>query len=472
MKTILEKREFIRSAKVEAKDDFLFELIHDNERLLSRFEEFVKSFNPGANHMRRELNVVTFEEELQQVYEACKEGLEELNFENPDWGKWQQIQGEHLDDNEIAKEIAKNEALDFFEAWRIDIMTEISSGYHFQGLAIIVGMVAATAEAKIHDPNHHLGDLPNEFFMELLNIELEKLLKSSFEISPIDNSDILYLSESIFQFSRNSTIALLKHLAPLFESMVNSPELAKSIIKSLDENSIPLQIVPKLADLLTTKTGDEQVWLKMAESVFPDDFDLAVKLLDYYYQRIPEDFEQMALIAFNHHHLALSDYLDGKMKEGSPLFCRHLLARAGAELSMFLYEQARKFITRDEGIAFAKDHPGFDFKLGIFKKEKAWEEILLLASSKQAADQLHELLPPIMKYFPDDCLTILESNAAHSYRHFRNREGYSKLVGFLKLGQEIPEKTEEMKQLTDHYIKISHRLPALKDELRSHGFIA
>lgn len=471
MKTILEKREFIRSVDTEAKDDFLFELMHGNDRLLMRFEEFVKSFDPGTNHVRRELNVVSFEDEFQQVYEAFKEGLKELNFENIDLQKWHSEPDDQLEDHEIAMKIAKVEAVEFFEAWRIDIMTEISSGYHFQALAMIVGMMAATMDAKIHDPHFTIGNNPDDFFMELLNKELLKLINSNLESPPVEDSDVLSISESIFQFAKNHHIGLLKHLTPFYETLVRTPELAKSIIASLEESSIPMQIIPTLADLLTTKTGDEQIWLNMAEAVFPDDYDLAVKLLDFYYTRIPEDFEHMAMIAFKHHELVLSEFLKGKIREGSPLYCRYQLARAGSECSIPIYESTRQFISREEGIAFAKEHPDFHFKLSILKKEEAWEDILLLAKSKQAADQLQELLPPIMKYFPDDCQAIIRSNAAHVYKHHRNRDGYSKLAGFLKLGAELPGKEEEMNQLINHYLNLSPKLPALKDELKNFGFM-
>ncbi|MBE0638542.1 MAG: hypothetical protein IH598_08480 [Bacteroidales bacterium] len=471
MKTILEKREFIRSVKTAAKDDFLFELMHSNDRLLMRFEEFVKSFDPGTNHVRRELNVISFEDELQQAYEAFKEGLEELDFEHLSLEKWRSEPGEYLDDHEVKKEVAKSLAFDYFEAWRMDIMTEISSGYHYQGLAMIAGMMAGALEARIHDPHLNLGDPPNLVFIEWIEKELDKLIKDGFEDLPAEDSDILTISESLFQFAKNHSIGLLKHLPQFYDTLVKTPELAKSLIASLDENSIPLQIIPKLADLLTTKTGDEQIWLNFAETIFPDDFDLAKELLDYYYNRIPEDFEHMAMIAFKHHGLVLADYLAGKMKEGSPLFCSYQLARAGFECSISIYEQARKYISRNEGIAFAKEHPDFEFKLGILTKEEAWDDILLMAKSKQAADQLNDLLPPIMKHFPDDCLAIIESNAAHSFKHHRNRDGYSRLVGFLKLGTEIPGKDEEIKTLINYYVNISPRLPALKDELRNYGFL-
>jgi len=471
MKTILEKREFIRSVKPEAKDDFLFELMHGNDRLLARFEEFVKSFNPRANHARRELNVVAFEDELQQAYEAFKEGLEELNFDHIEMEKWLSVIEDQLEEADKLKEAAKLEAMDYFEAWRIDLMTEISSGYHFQGLAIIVGMTAATVEARIRDSNLILGYPLNDYFVELLNTELEKLIKNSFETIPIEDSDILSLSECIVHFARNHTIGLLKHLNLFFDALVKSTDLAKAIIKSLDENSIPLQIIPKLADLLTTKTEDEQIWLNMAEAIFPDDYELAIKLLNYYYEIIPEDFELMAMKAFNLHGLAMASFLDGKIKEGSPLFCRYTLACAGDEQSLKLYDKARKFITREDGIAFAKDHPDFDFKLRVLKKEKAWEEILLLSKSKQAADQLHELLPLIMDHFPAECLSIIESNAAHVFRHHRNRDGYTKLAGYLRLAAQIPGIPYDINDLITQYIDKSNRLPALKDELRINGFL-
>lgn len=471
MKTILEKREFIRSVKTEAKDDFLFELMHSNDRLLARFEEFVKSFDPNVNQIRRELNVIAFEDELQQAYEAFKDGLEELDFITLNLERWKNEHEEPVDDEVLRKEAAQHEVIDFFEAWRIDILTEISSGYHFQAFAILVGMIAAAGDAKIFDPHSVLGYPVNEAFHELLDKEFEKLIKNSFERSHIDHADVLSISENVFQFARNHSLGLLKHLTPFFEAMVKSTDLAKSIIKSLDENSIPLQIIPTLADLLTTRTGDEEIWLKMAEAAFPEDFELTVKLLDYYYNRIPEDFELMAMKAFAKHGLALSSFLDGKMKEGSQLFCRYTLELAGEEKSLALYSKARKHISSTDGIAFSKDHPDFDFKLSILKKEKAWDEILLLASSKQAADQLHELLPPIMDHFPDKCLSILESNAAHVFRHHRNRDGYTKLVGFLKLAAQIPGMPYDINDLIGEYIDKSHRLPALKDELKNSGFL-
>jgi hypothetical protein len=133
------------------------------------------------------------------------------------------------------------------------------------------------------------------------------------------------------------------------------------------------------------------------------------------------------------------------------------------------YSEARKYITKEGSINFAKEQEDIDFKLQILTNEKAWDEILIMAKSKQSANLLHKLLPIIVEYHPDDCYQILKNNIAHLFRHQRHREGYVKLAQYLKFGQTILENNKQMEDLIVHYQDLSQKLPALKDELRNYG---
>ncbi|NCC73959.1 MAG: hypothetical protein EOM06_11230 [Sphingobacteriia bacterium] len=457
MKTILEKRELIRSASVEAKDDFLFEMMHNNDRLLDRFEEFVKDFSQGGNHSRRELNVLNFETEIAETYDAFREGLKELE--------------DHLNriensGRQLMSKDAQDAANEFYEAWRVDILTEISADYHFQALAILCGMMAANTEFFGTGAGDEDSDSLNIFLNNKINTEINQVFATCFTTIAADDEDVIAVSDSIFQFALNHQLKLLNNLTNFFSHLVKTPNQAKSIINSLEENSIPLQIIPELADLLTRKTGDINTWLQLAKAVFPEHTELAKKLLDYYFENIPEDFDHYAMIAFKHLGLLLADYLEGKIKPEGALYCQLQMELAASKNSMTHYVQARKCLSREEAIAFAKDQPDFSFKLEILKHEKAWDEIKLMANSKQAFDKLHELLPPIMEVFPGECLNIIGKAAAHIYRNHRHREGYARLADCLQLATIVPLPQDQINELINHYRDLAQKLPALKDELR------
>jgi hypothetical protein len=167
--------------------------------------------------------------------------------------------------------------------------------------------------------------------------------------------------------------------------------------------------------------------------------------------------------------LEIEDFIENKIKQGSPLYCQLWLAKASESKSFSDYSEARKYITKEESINFAKEQEDIDFKLQILTNEKAWDEILIMAKSKQSANLLHKLLPIIVEYHPDDCYQILKNNIAHLFRHQRHREGYVKLAQYLKFGQTILENNKQMEDLIVHYQDLSQKLPALKDELRNYG---
>lgn len=470
MNTIIEKRAYIRSVGVETKDDFLFDLLHNNERLMSRFEEFVRSYDPGTAHTGRELNLISFEDELMETYEAFSEGLEGLDLPDLFQESLPDQSSSELDENEMFADSIPDSIREFYEAWRTDLSSEIRSGYHFQAIAMIFGMLAATTEFGVFDPQQQAQSSARNHLIFLLKRDLKNLLKNEFEEVTVKDQDVLVISEITFRFAKTHHISVLNYFQPFFEKMVRTPALNTSILEKLKEHSIPLIAVPAVADLLTSRTGDELSWLKAMESIFPDDFDMAIKLLNYYFDRIPEEFEHMAAIAFQQHKMAMVEFLEGKLEPGSKLYCQFWLTRAACTMQLDHYAEARKFITRTEGINFAKEQADFDFKMQLLVSESAWDEILVMASSKQAADQLHALLPHIMPHYPNECFSLIEKNAAHVLKHHRNREGYSKLAEFLKLSREIPGKEEETEELIKTYISTAHKLPAMKDELRNHGF--
>lgn len=469
MNTIIEKREFIRSVGTETKNDFLFDLLHNNERLMSRFEEFVRNYDPGTAHTGRELNLISFEDELIETYEAFREGLEELDMSDLIKDVLPDQVSSKPDENEIFAAVPDS-IQEFYEAWRIDLLSEMSSGYHFQAIAMIFGMMSATVEFAVFYPQQQPHSSARDYLIYLMKRDLEMLLKNEFESAEIKDQDVVAISELVFRHAKSTNIAVLAYFLPFFNIFIKTSGLANTILEKLKEHTIPLIAVPTIADLLTSRTGNELTWLRAMESIFPEDFEMAIKLLSYYYDRTPEEFEHMASVAFQKHKMALADFLEDKLEPGSKLFCRFWLTRAADTRQFEHYAVARKFMSRTEGINFAKEQSDFDFKMQLLVREHAWDEILLMASSKQAADQLHELLPPIMPHYPGECLNLIEKNAAHVLKHHRNREGYSKLAEFLKLSRQIPGKLKETEELIRTYISIAHKLPAMKDELRNHGF--
>lgn len=469
MKTIIEKREFIREVDVDKKNDFLFELLHNNERLMARFEEFVKDYDPLASTTKRKLNPLAFEDELIETYEAFKEGLSELDFTEvtPRYKHLQQ--SETSTESKTKADIAQFEAKEFYGAWQSDFLYEISSGYIYQALAMVYGMMAAAIEAEITDPEHFLGKSANKFFISLLTEDLQSLITNYFEVGETDPKDVLTITDITLNFVKKHNIGIINHYLPFFENVVTSPELADSIITKLKDNVVPVIVIPELTDLLTSRTGKVAEWRSAMESIFPENYKMTLKLLNYYYNHAPEEFDHMAMNAFKRYSLKIEDFIENKIKQGSPLYCQLWLAKASESKSFSDYSEARKYITKEESINFAKEQEDIDFKLQILTNEKAWDEILIMAKSKQSANLLHKLLPIIVEYHPDDCYQILKNNIVHLFRHQRHREGYVKLAQYLKFGQTILENNKQMEDLIVHYQDLSQKLPALKDELRNYG---
>jgi hypothetical protein len=235
--------------------------------------------------------------------------------------------------------------------------------------------------------------------------------------------------------------------------------------------SISFTDIPELSDHLITKAGNEKLWLEMAEKVFPDDYALAVKLLEYYYNNKPDDFENKADIAYSRHRQNLSSFLKDKLTEGSSLYCRFWLDYARNNSSLSSYDQVRKFITRDEGIWFVKDIWSMEFKVKILEKEQAWDELLTIAKSTYSDDDLVIILPSISKIYPEECYTIINMSAKRIFGMHRNRTGYSQIAGLFKLGLKISNKSEDIRTLIRQYYDQIPRLPALKDEFKKIGLI-
>ena len=68
-----------------------------------------------------------------------------------------------------------------------------------------------------------------------------------------------------------------------------------------------------------------------------------------------DDFEKKANIAYSRHRQNLSSFLKDKLTDGSSLYCWFWFDYARNNSSLSAYDQVRRFITREEGIRFAKD---------------------------------------------------------------------------------------------------------------------
>ena len=355
MKTINEKKAFINSVDQNIRNEFLTNLLINDKKVLINFIQYIEKHAPKPEMIRKTFDAKAFNNDMQTAYNEFKQSLEKLDFEDTDWERWHHDSRHYVPDYEIAMKLAQEEAEDFYDEWHIRLMADADMGSYFEVIAMLCGMFAAAEDADINDPYSNVSDSANDFFLDLLQQDLKTIVEKHISRQTFSNDEASGLCCSIIHFAKDHNKEFIKHLTPLFFSLVQSPDMAVCMLDLLLALSISFTDIPELSDYIITKAGNEKLWLEMAEKIFPDDYALAVKLLDYYYNNKPDDFEKKANIAYSRHRQNLSSFLKDKLTDGSSLYCRFWFDYARNNSSLSAYDQVRRLITREEGIRLAKD---------------------------------------------------------------------------------------------------------------------
>lgn len=461
-----DKKQFIFSVEKELRIEFLTNLLLSNDNL---FLDFAKHFGKKKSQVPK-FDADRFQKTMYEFFKEFKSDLEELDFEEVDWDNWHDP-GYYVPEYEIAMEIAQEEAETFYEGWQLELQTTAGVGNRFETLAKFCGMFAAAMQAEINDPHINVGDPANEYFIELMKKDRDAILEDFFTTIELNSDELSALFDVLLQFAKSTHPEIIDLVAKFLIGLIRSGEEANAIISLMEKHGIPKSISPGLSDHLITKTGNVGEWLKMAEEIFPNDFDLAIKLLDYYKEHLPQKFEDKAAVAYVKYQRELREYLSHKLTEGSKFYCRFWMDDAKYNRSLDSYNKARKYMSRDEGISYAKDFWSLQLVVNILKQEEAFEEILSLAQGNSHTKDLLLLIPPIQSIYPEECFQAIQNEVKDTFKFSRNRSGYQKIAALLKAGLNIPGQKEKINDLINNYFNHNPRLPALKDEFKKAGLV-
>lgn len=461
-----DKKRFILSVEEARRLDFLTNLLLSNDSL---FLDFAKKFGKTKPQPVK-FDADQFKKAINENFTQFKSDLEELDFEEVDWENWHDP-GYYIPDYEIAMELAQEEADAFYDGWQLELKTTAGLGNYLETLATFSGMYAAAMQAEINDPNCNVGDSANDYFIELLTKDRDANIEDDFKTPEFNSEELRALFEILFQFAKSTQPEVIDFVAKFLVSLIRTGEDASAIIYLMEQHELPKNISPFLSDHLIFKTGNIEEWLKMSEEIFPDNFDLAIKLLDYYREHLPQKFEEKALVAYVYHQQKMREYLMDKLTEGGKLYCRFWMDDAKINYSIESYNKARKHLSREEAISYAKGFRSIPQIITILKQEDAFDEVLNMARENRNSNVLLLLIQPILNIYPEECFQIIHKQANETLKFQKNREGYKVIAALLKTGLNIPDHKERINLLINQYFNHNPRLPALRDEFKKAGLV-
>jgi len=470
-----------QSLSEKDKSDYLFNLLENNSILKS---DFIRYFESSYEQLRLETVLpFSFNEQLASITEKADEVAEtlgELDFEEPDWDRFQGS-GHYVPDYEVAQIVAEDEASDIFEEFVFDLKTVLQTGNLTDIISDFTAVFHGITCAEINDPDNNLGDLANEYFID----ELKKLVKESHEslairvFAEIDYQNALELAFRFDALYYGEEKDYLQFISGILISTVKNKALAQMVWTAKTKFNSRLNLVPEFLNKVTKLIGDKKIWVESMESCFLQDLNSSIDLMEHYYENRIDEFEKTAPRLWGAFSTNVLDYLLDKVAKGTPFHVSLLKKNASQKSDSASLELLKQYILPEETVEFIDSMVANNAKARFYAHEKLFDKLIILINVNCLEyHQTYSMVDfsIVIPYLFDDrpivawemiqkMITIKMASSK------RSRDTYAYVASLLIMAKRIDGIDQEIRTLTSNLYNNKPNLPALKDELRKAGII-
>ncbi|MHC1774725.1 MAG: hypothetical protein AB9834_04855 [Lentimicrobium sp.] len=468
------------SIDLQERSNYLKQLLESSSSLKSAFlSTYQKQGEEVRLQSKTSYNKDEALKEILELSDELREILDSLDFEETDWDSWHNNSGHYMDDFEISAMLAEEEAEEVFE----DYITEFKDNLvheNFYNIALNISyLMHGILQSNISDPNNNLGDPANDYFIDATNTVVKNNL-AEYHRRKFLAEDYAYGFELMLLTNQwyPDKDDFMKAMAPFLINTINDRETASIIWSLLNAYGIGLKKIPGLLNHITSKLGNKELWLKMMEETFLDDYKNSILLMDYYYQHNRTTFEEKAMLLFDRFGHNSTEYLVDKINKGTSLHIELLKKMAGSGSAIRYYNELKKYIDDAALRQFISGIQDINLKAKLLGSEKMYDELeRLIRKEYQNAYGYFSLdfntaIRPFFEAKPDLAFELLNLRVNHLMRFARNRESYKQIAGILNDSLGIKGHEKEVKGIVDTlYNQQKPQLPALKDELRKAGLV-
>lgn len=451
--------------------EFLDAIISENQNLQTAFMNY-------ANSVKDQTAGISFQRYSEIVTETTKyykERFEEVDLENPDWENYRPTGSGYMEEWEQYQEASEQEFDEIFDEFKTRALDAVIQQKPDELMAMLTGLYEAACDADVPDPydsfydvNEHLLDDHKYVMHEVIN----KVLLSAISGSSVGNTCELFFRYAGKEYPGN------EHFPAYFEdfllALCGKSNQPGRILSILNQSGVGMQSVPQLVLLLHQKEGNTKQWLQSALQFYKRDYDVALQLLAYYFNKNKPEFLKLANELFEkepgYWAKKLREYISAELD--TALFIKVFYRLVVDEKSMTDFHKLRPYLP-DEELEKLLQETKHDtpFIVRVLAAEHRYEEIKRMVELEPGDWHFPEMISPLLEVYPEFCFNKISTKARHTIENERGRGVYQRVVEWLQLADAIPGFKPQARLLARELYNHKPNLPALKDELRQGGLV-
>jgi hypothetical protein len=450
---------------------FLDAIIGENRELQTAFVNFAGKYQPT----QESISFVRFSEIISETQKTFKKRFEQVDLENPDWDNYHPAHTGYIEEWEAYQAASEQEFEHIFDDLQNRAIDKVIQQKLSELTAMLIGLYEASLDAEVPDPVYSFDDV-NEYLLTEHTRVTDKIVEK-IGLSAISNHAIIHSMEMFFRYC-DEEYPGNEHFAGYFEDfllgMAGKCDQPGRILSILDQATIDRKAVSRLVLLLNKMAGNSSEWLGSAKQYYNHNNEVALQLLEYYFEQDTNEFIRLARELFNKDKI----HWAGKIAVfATPGLDKDLFVDVNYQLVKSYrkiddYYKLRPYLLPEKLEDLLRDiHRDNTFRVQVLAAEGRYEEIKMIVENNPDDWQYTELIRPILEIFPEFCFTSISRKARRTLENERGRSTYQRIVEWLQLADTIPAFKAENRILARELFNHKPSLPALRDELRKGGLV-
>lgn len=466
-------------APIDVQKAFLRQLFQKNEPLRSQFANFLEKGESLDAHIASDIEMIR--EEVNRELSGLEFGYEVFDYVN------RRHYGRYVEEWELAYDGSVQMIEEVFEGYEKNAINHIQRGNLVAGMAVLLGLYegyfnvtepASDEYSNFESYNDELTTLFEQVASKVAQ-EIESAIKTETIVSQLielifERVHYFHLGEDLLE-EEEGIVYQPKKWEKLLNTLIINSEVGLLLEGKMDDSQWIGKDTAFIRLKIANETGNDDKWIKIAETFAGEEIELVAKLLNKYGQLgRTKDFYRIAKKAFKIWPYQVDEQLIDKIspEQDKAFYIKVLSNYTSRKANILTYQKLRKLWTKPQKEQFIEKNRNQQiFYVQILEVEKRHADILQFVQGNLQSYHFQQLIQPIITIYPDTCFNIIRKKTLEVLEEGRGRELYREVCGWLSLLKKLQGKETMVKYLFDQVYNGPPRLPALKDEMKKAGLM-
>lgn len=469
---MIKYKEIFKTLRSEQKLEFFEQVLNNSSDIQSQFVNYFTKVADSITENKEDNN-----KDIAHLIEEYKTELENLDLEEPDYGRWENKSDRYYEHWEIASELIDEEVSELFDEFSAEIVNSISQGEIELAMAQLTGLLIACETVEVDDPYDNLGGDPNLSFLENFEIIVEdikgEIVKTILNPNMVSNAIIKTIE---YLYDQNIEKSHTEKLDELMNYLLHiNIDGSKTVYSTFNNNKDLILSFPNTF-LASVKTTNPTMWLSEAEKLCSYDVHVASELLAYQSANDIIAFHQEAkkLFAIFPNELIdeITQLVDASIDFNFTIEVYKYNINKSQDIEV--YKKLAVLLNKQEKqnfIELFKNEFSARFYIKLLEQEGEFEQILYYAQTYKGYITIYyDIMLPIIHKYPDACFKILQPKISTFLDTNINRTSYTLAANLMKFLASNNENIHKINTFAKELCKLYPRRSALKEEFRMAKF--